>query len=114
MEGFSIRKLRDLLAAAEAVGNNESITVRLADSRQQSSLPHFPGYFVMLFLKTKRTGHTATARIENFVMEAEPFENFLLLVKSHYRAVMTVSLHKGFAVEFGHGIIFDFFFKKFA
>src|SRR5437899_12009244 len=62
MQRLPPRTLRNLLAATEAVSNDQRIRRSLSHSRQQFEFPNGHRHFVLLFLKPERPRHAATPR----------------------------------------------------
>ena len=71
MQRFPAGGLADLLAAAEAVGDDERVCVGGAHSRQQHAFGTAHRYLVLVRVETERSGHATAAGIKNLVIETE-------------------------------------------
>src|SRR6185503_13170982 len=97
MHRFSPSTVHNLLAAAEAVGNDERVTLRLAYSRQQYPLTDGHRDVVFILLKAKGAGQTAAARIEQLSFKPHLFKELLLVFHSEKRLLVAVAVQQRFA-----------------
>jgi hypothetical protein len=76
--------MRDLAAAAEAVGDDQRVWVRLADGREQHALSRLHRHVVVLAgVVAERAGHPTAAGIENVEIETELRKHRLFVVQLH-------------------------------
>jgi uncharacterized Zn-binding protein involved in type VI secretion len=74
MEPTSSGQVGDLLAATEAVGDDQCVIVDRPDGRQQDTLSDGDRDVVILGLEAKRAGHSATTGVEDFEVEPHLLE----------------------------------------
>src|ERR1700730_7760480 len=90
VEGSSARKLRDLLAATETIRDDEGFGRSFSYRRQKHPFSYGAGDLVFLALESKRTGHSAAARIERLQLGAHAAQQGLLIGESHQCLVVTM------------------------
>src|SRR5215216_4270913 len=105
MQRLAIGHLPNLLAATEAIRNDERVLCRASDSRKERALAASNGNVVMIFFKTECAGHAATPGIEHLKIEAVFFQQFVVALHFHERFVMTMAVKEGLARESGRLVI---------
>ena len=70
--GVPAREMADLLAAAEAVGQDERPAAGASHRRQKPLLPDLHGNAVMFAFKAEGAGHAAATGIQDFKIKPEP------------------------------------------
>jgi hypothetical protein len=99
MQGPAVRCLRDLLPAAEAVGDDERVLRGRAHSRQQAAFADGLRNPVVIALKAERAGHSATSAVDDFAVETEPFQDLQVRVHAGQRLLMTMPVHERLSLE---------------
>src|SRR5579859_7120572 len=92
--------------AAKSVGDDQGLLIRSAHFRQQDPFAALDRDLVMLsFFEPKGAGHAATTRIQQSIVQPRSFQNLDLVLQSHHRAMMAVSMNQRFAAQFAMRII---------
>src|SRR5436305_1705902 len=81
MQRRAAGRLRDLLAAAETISNDERVARRLAHLRQQYALADAHRDRVLFLLEAERAGHAAAAGVGVLDVETDVLEHRLLVVE---------------------------------
>src|SRR5256885_10412237 len=114
MQRLPPRTLRNLLAATEAVSNDQRIRRSLSHSRQQFEYPNGHRHFVFLFLNPERPRHAATPRGRSVKIDPHFFKYGFLIGHLHDRFVMAMPVQQSFTRQFRKHEVFSFFLQKFA
>ena len=92
---MAARRLDDLLAAAEAIGDDQRVPGGRPHRRQQDALPTLDRDIVVVFLEAEGSGHAAAARVQDGDVQAQPREHGLLVRQPHNGFVVAVAVHHG-------------------
>jgi hypothetical protein len=116
MQGSSIRVLGDLLAAAEAVGDDEPVCWSLADGGEELEFADGLGDFVVLAaMEAEGSGHAATSGSWGGEINTETTEERFFGGHLHERLVMAVAVDQGFAIQLRQSCVRgDFLLEEFA
>lgn len=77
MDRPAVRRLRDLLAATEAIRDDQGIGGRATNAREQYVLSHFHGNIVVSTFVSERPRHAATTRIKKIGIHSHCAEDIL-------------------------------------
>src|SRR5690349_3187855 len=97
MEGLAAGELGDLLAAGEAIGDDERVGAGAADGGQERALSDPNRDVVVVLLETEGAGHAAAAGVEDFEVEAEAAQERFLGVHRQDSLLLAMALDEGFA-----------------
>src|ERR1051326_4253928 len=115
MQRVASGELGDLLAATEAVGDDQPVGGCLADGGEQFELADGGGDGVLVVLEAEGSGHAAASRGWRLEVDAEAAQEGFLGGHLHDRFVVAVSVEQGFTPELrelGGGA--ELLFEKFA
>ena len=87
----------DLLAAGEAVREQQGLGRTPARPGEQLPFADLHGDLVLLLLEPERSRHAAATRVEHFCLDAHLIEELLLVVEPEQGLVVAVALHDGLA-----------------
>src|SRR5579863_3418200 len=108
--------LGDLLAATEAVGDDEPIGRSLADGWQQFEFSdrHRDVVFVFIPLEAEGAGHATASRSRSLEVDADAAQQRLFVRHLHDGLVMAVAVEQGLAFEARQGSSSGVAFEKLA
>src|SRR5712691_190259 len=96
MQRLASGRLRNLLPAAESVGDDDRIRRRLAYLRQEDALADAHGDLVVAAFEAECAGHPATSGIRMLDVQADLAQQLHLWLEFHDRGVVAVGLHDRF------------------
>ena len=99
MEGSTARPLCNLLAATEAIRDNQVIDRSLPDGWKNSQFADPLRHAVMFAFKAEGAGHAAATGIENLEVPRRFFKDLALGRESHDGFMMTMSVDDRFTVD---------------
>ena len=114
MQGMAGRALGDLLAATEAVGDDQPVGRGLADGGEKFEFADGDRDVVLVLFKAKRAGHAAAAGSGALEVDAEAAQDGLFGGHLHERFVVAVAVEERFAVEPREREILGAGFEEFA
>ena len=88
------RRLRDLLATAEAVGDQQRVAGCSAHGGQQHALAHRHGDVVVARLEAEAAGHAAATAVRDLDVQLEPVQHSLVRVEVQDGFLMTMPVHE--------------------
>jgi len=97
VDGAAAGVLRDLLAAAEAIGNEDGLGRSGADGGQENAFAESLGDFKLVAFEAEGAGHAAAAGVEQIDVGAGAPEQFQFRCHLHQGFVMAVPLDDDFA-----------------
>ena len=83
-----------LLAAAEPVGNDKRVLIRLSDCWQQHTLSGLNRNRIVIPVKAERAGHPATSRLRNAHVQTGGAQSICGIFGSGKGTLMTMDLHQ--------------------
>src|ERR1700722_3421689 len=113
MQRLTASPLGDLLAATEAVGDDQPVRRGLAYRRQQFQFTDRHGDVVLVVLEAEGTGHSAAAGSRRLKIDSYAVQKRLFGGHPHDRLVMAVSVQQGLAFKAGQGRIAGLAVEKF-
>ena len=114
MQRVAVSFLGNLLAATEAVGNDEPVGGGLADGGEKFQLSDGFRNFVLLFFEAEGPGHSATSRGGRGELDAHAAQHGFLGSHLHDGLVMAVAVDERLARQLGDGEILRVLFQEFA
>ena len=99
MQSAAFCQLRNLLLAAEAIGDNQSLRIRFPYCRQKHALAAGHRDVIFLFFKSKRARHAATARLQHLAIKPKFLQRGDFVVGGEHGLLMAVPVNQGLAVE---------------
>src|SRR4029077_2532962 len=99
MQRLAAGGLDNLLAATEAVGDDQCVARGVANLWQQDSLADAHGDLVVIALESERAGHSAASGVRLLDIESDLAHYLQLGLELHDRRVMTMRLHERFALQ---------------
>src|SRR5580692_9514797 len=99
MEGAAVGHLGDLLAAAEAIGDDQPVGGGAANGGEEFEFADGGGNFVFVALEAERSGHAAASGRGGLEVDAEAAQKRFLGGHLHDGFVMAVAVEQRFAVE---------------
>ena len=90
----AIAALRDLFAAAEAVGNDEGVGGRRADGRQQPAFTDGERHVIVPRFESERAGHPAAAGVEDVILHTKSLQQSPVGIHLHERLLMTMPVNE--------------------
>src|SRR5882672_5483824 len=100
MQGLTVGFLGNLLAAAEAVGDDQPVGGRLADSWQKFELPDSFRHVVFLFFEAESSRHAAASGCWSGEIDPHPAQDRFFRGHLHDRFVMAVTVNESLACDF--------------
>src|SRR5271165_709774 len=107
MQGVPGRSLSDLLAATEAVGDDQPVGGSLADRGQKLKLPNSHRNVIFIVLETEGSGHAAAARRGALKIYAQPPQHRFFRGHLHQRLVMAMAVEDSFTLKPPQGNIWS-------
>ena len=106
--------MSDLLAATEAVGEDQPVWWGSADGGEELKLSNGDGHVVLVMFEAKRTGHAAAAGRGSLEVDADAAQDSLFGGHFHEGFVVTVAVKDGFAIKPRQWNMLGAGFEKFA
>src|ERR1700741_2492345 len=114
MQGLTIGALVNLLAAAEAVGDDEPVGRSFADRREKFEFPDGGGNVVLITLKPERSCHPAATGSRCLEGQTHASQHRLLGVHLQNRLVVAMTVNDGLAAKLRQGDQLAVAVKEFA
>ena len=114
MKCASVCTLRDLLVAAEAVGDHQPVGGGLADGREEFEFADGDGDIVFVALEAEGAGHAAATGSGRLELDADAAQDGFFGGHLHERFVMAVAVKDGLTVYLGRGEMRGVDFEEFA
>jgi len=108
------RRLRDLLPAAETIGDDERLWRCAADGGQQHELSDLHRHLVVIGLEAEAAGHAAASRVERLESSSRRPQHRLLIVHLRNRLVMAVAVEHHRTRELWRPVARHFLLQEFA
>src|SRR5271157_3329013 len=99
MQGVAVGALRDLLAAAEAVGNDKPVGGRFADGGQEFELADGGGDVVLVVMEAEGTSHAAASGGGRLEVHTQAVQKRFFGGHLHDGLVMAVAVEQRLAFE---------------
>src|SRR5581483_4229162 len=113
MQSSPIGLLRNLLPATETIREDQRIVWCSAHRRKQYSLSALDTHFIMVSFISKRSRHSATTGIEDFVVEPHLLQYVFLICKLQFALVVAVPVNYCFPLQPRRPIVFHLPLEKF-
>ena len=115
MEGAAVGHLGDLLAAAEAIGDDQPVGGGAANGGEEFEFADGLGDFVFVVFEAEGAGHAAASGGGGLEGDAEAAQEGFFGGHLHDGFVVAVAVEQGFAVELGQrgGGVIQFLFQEF-
>ena len=104
----ALRSLRDLLAATEAVDDDQPVGRGLADGGKEFEFADGHGDVVFAVFEAEGASHATAARGGSLEVDAEAAEEGFFSGHLHHRFLMAVAVEDGLAVKLGEGNLIGF------
>src|ERR1700722_6506542 len=114
MNRAATRRLADLLAATEPVGNDQRGRPSLAHGWKQNAFAYCLRHSVLIALEAERSGHPAATRVGRLQIGAHGGEQRAFIVGFHDRALMAVPVQKYFSRKRRKAVAGSVALQKFA
>src|SRR6266478_1091631 len=106
--------LRDLLAATEAIRDDQGFLRGIPNSWQQDSFGHCLRHCKLVFLESERPGHSATSGIQRLHFCAQLPQQPFFMVHFHQRFLVAVAMEQDFHRALGWRIVWGVSQQKLA
>ena len=114
MKCASVCTLRDLLVAAEAVGDHQPVGGGLADGREEFEFADGDGDIVFVALEAEGAGHAAATGSGRLEVDADAAENGFFRSHLHKRFLVAVAVEDSWTIKFRRGEMRSVGFEEFA
>src|SRR5579863_6630736 len=114
MQRVAASPLGDLLAATEAVGDDQPVWRSFADGRQQFQFADSCRGLVFVVLETEGAGHPAASRSRSLEVDADALKQRLLGSHLHDRFMVAVPMQQRLAFEARQGRVRGMQLEEFA
>ncbi len=92
VDGLPPRRLLDLLAATEAIGDDQSFRICLTYCRQEHPFSNGLRHRIFFLLKAKRSRHSTATRVQRLQVRAHLAQQLLFVRHLHDCFVMAMSM----------------------
>src|ERR1700678_3362344 len=99
MQAMTVGFLGNLLAATEAVGDDQPVSRRLPHCRKKFELADGPRDFVLVLLEAERASHAAASRSRRRELDAHALQDGFFGGHLHDGLVMAMAVDQSAALE---------------